>query len=115
MMTTPQLMETGDVVWRNTSSLAPGGRAELEFLVSVQATGGSSLVSQGYTVQADDWTEPLTGPSITIAVVTPTATLQPAEVITGDDGHWLGLGAAGLALLLGAVAVERWLNRGANR
>jgi uncharacterized repeat protein (TIGR01451 family) len=110
MIATPQQGQAGEVIWRSTAPLDSGAAVELEMLVTVQAESGS-LLSPGCTVQADGWSEPLTGPSLTVAVVAPTATPAPEHVGQAFSLPLPWLVAGGLAILIGATALLFGLRR----
>jgi uncharacterized repeat protein (TIGR01451 family) len=116
MITTPNQGGEGEVVWRSTAPLDLGESVELEMLVTVRAESGTTLVSPGCTVQTDGWDEPLTGPTVTVAVVAPTAT--PAPEPTGQTPGRLPIWpvVSGLvALVVVALALALMLGRRASR
>jgi uncharacterized repeat protein (TIGR01451 family) len=74
MITTPRQGGEGEILWRSTAPLQSAESVALEFVVTVQSQGGTSLESQGFVVQADGWTETLVGPTVTVDILTPTST-----------------------------------------
>jgi uncharacterized repeat protein (TIGR01451 family) len=80
MITTPRQGGEGEILWRSAAPLRPAESVALEFVVTIQSQGGTSLESQGFMVRADGWTEALVGPTVTVDVLSPTSTPTPAPV-----------------------------------
>jgi uncharacterized repeat protein (TIGR01451 family) len=116
MITTPNQGGEGEVIWRSTAPLGPDESVELEMLITVRAESGTNLLSPGYTVQADAWDEPLTGPTVTVAVVAPTATPapEPTEQTPSRLPIWSivgGLAALIVVILALALVLGRRVSR----
>jgi len=115
MITTPHQGAGGEILWRSTTSLQPAESVVLEFVVTVQSQAGPSLKSQGCRVQADGWADALVGPTVTVDVVTPTSTPNPAPVEQPSKRAPLVPALSGLLVISVAVVLFLGLRRRMNR
>lgn len=112
-ITTPRQGQAGEVIWRCTSPLPAGESAELSLLVVIEAQAGTTVTSEGCTIEAQGWDEALIGPGLEIPVVEPTPT-SPADT-NGEGGDQrltllliaVLLASAGAALALRLGQTER--------
>lgn len=115
MITTPRQGGEGKILWRSTAPLQPAESVALEFVVTVQSQGGTSLKSQGCRVRADGWTDALTGPTVTVDVLTPTSTPKPAPVEQPSKRSPLAPALGGLLVISIAVVLFLGQRRRMNR
>jgi uncharacterized repeat protein (TIGR01451 family) len=98
LMTTPPQNGSGEVAWHSTEPLQPNSRVELQLIVTVQSD--RSIVSAGFSATADQLSQPLTSPSITIAVGP-----QASEAVANPSIGWLAIIVVLFVLMIG---VWRW-------
>lgn len=112
----PQQGQAGNVEWQSTGPLGPGQSATLRLVVTVRASSGETLNSQGFTAQAKTMDQPLTSPAVAVAVVESPAVPASgaAQQASGQAPLWLVIG--GLVIAIGsAVVLALGLLRRANQ